>query len=76
MNYQQECENFANHSSQFQEHNEDNGAEDYYHEVYAGDADQFAWCEDFTEEDHAWCEAHGVTDEASYNQARKTLDGS
>ena len=73
MSYQQDCEDFALFSSPWEEHcqYEDNAAYDYHHEAYAGETDQFAWCEDFTEEDYAFCEKHGVTDEASYNRACK-----
>lgn len=79
MNYQRSCEDFALFGSPWEEHCNDQASEfDYNQEAFAGERDQFAWCEDFDEEDIAFCDAHGVTDEASYYKAleaeRKTLN--
>ena len=42
--YEQSCDDFALFSSPWQEHCEDSA--NYGYEQYAGDVDQYAWCEE------------------------------
>lgn len=72
MSYEKNCIDFALYSNPQEEHYQDEATlDDYNREAFGGEVDQFVWCEDFTEEDHAWCDAHGVTDEASYDRAMR-----